>query len=276
MSSTHRITIFVGILIGVVITGGIAWWIGGPSTETVRRTVVTTIQEESPASFLVTGTLEISTTVHVDSTSTLTPGWVTSAVQMTQPQLLPFTQGTARVRIRVPGTVSYGFDVRDLDPEMIRVGRDGVINVEIPDLTIHSVAPDLRRLELQTSSSGWMKLFTGEMQKDVRSSALKQVEATFREQATVRLEQSTQPRVNTARALEAMLTPPLVAAGWTNPRFRFQIEDDLVLMPSPAPSSSPSPSTGPTPDSSERDSMDPRAQRRGEEVQSREEAGALP
>jgi len=241
VSSSHRITIFVGVLIGVLITGGVAWWIGGPSTETVRRTVVTTVQEESPASFLVTGTLEISTTVNVDSTSTLTPGWVTTAVQMTQPQLLPFTQGTASIRLRVPGTVSYGFDVRDLTPEMIRVGRDGVIEIEIPDLTIHSVSPDLRQLELQTSSSGWMKLFTGDMEEDVRSSALGQVEATFREQATVRIEQSTQPRVNTARALEAMLTPALVASGWANPRFRFQIEDDLVLMPSPSPEQGPAP-----------------------------------
>lgn len=241
MSTSQRITIFVGILVGVLTIGGIAWWISGPSTETVRRTVVTTVQEESPASFLVTGTLEISTTVNVDSTSALTPGWVTSAVKMTQPQLLPFTQGTASVRVRVPGTVSYGFDVRDLKPDMIRVGPDGVIEVAIPDLAIHSVAPDLRRLELQTSSSGWMRLFTGEMEDDVRSTALAQVEETFRQQADVRIEQSTQPRVNTARALEAMLTPPLVAAGWNDPRFRFQIEDDLVLMPSP--SSDPGPDT---------------------------------
>jgi len=37
--------------------------------------------------------------------------------------------------------------------------------------------------------------------------------------------------VNTARALEAMLRPPLKAAGVDTPRFRIRVGEQLVLQP---------------------------------------------
>jgi hypothetical protein len=49
----------------------------------------------------------------------------------------------------------------------------------------------------------------------------------------VRLDTATQPRVNTAKALEKLLRPVLVAAGVPNPRFRFEIGDELVMLPTP-------------------------------------------
>jgi len=57
------------------------------------------------------------------------------------------------------------------------------------------------------------------------------VEGAFRTQAERHLQSATQPRVNTARALKAMLTPPLRAAGVDDPRFRMRVGKQLTLTP---------------------------------------------
>jgi hypothetical protein len=57
------------------------------------------------------------------------------------------------------------------------------------------------------------------------------VRGAFRTQAKERIASATQPRVNTARALEKMLRPPLVAAGVEDPQFRIRIGDRLSLQP---------------------------------------------
>lgn len=231
MTRQQRIAIIAGIALGAIATVGVVLWFGGPSEATVRRTVVTTIQEEAPASFLVTGQLSLETTVQIDSTAAFTPAWVTSMVQASQPQLLTMMQGTASIRLRVPGTVSYGFDVRDVKPEMIEVASDGTVRVQLPELSVHSVEPDLSKLQVRTSATGWMRLFESEVSQDVRESALSKVVDTFRAQARARLNDATQPRVNTARALQSMLTPPLQAAGVNDPTFQFQIGPELVMNP---------------------------------------------
>jgi len=238
VNSQQRRAVIGGILAGILISAAFVWWLGGPSEATVKRTVVTTIQEESPRSILVTGTLGLRTTIDIDSTSAVTPSWVTTMLQVTQPELLPFTMGTASVRLRIPGSVSYGFDVQTLKPEMITI-EDGVVSVSIPDLAVQSVEPDLSQLEVETSSRGWMKMFTGDMQDQVRRDALSRVEATLRRQAEARLASSTQPRINTARALQAMLKPALQSAGIEDPEFRFRIGGDLVLSPSGPPETLP-------------------------------------
>jgi len=84
-----------------------------------------------------------------------------------------------------------------------------------------------------------MKMFTGDMQDQVRRDALSRVEATLRRQAEARLASSTQPRINTARALQAMLKPALQSAGIEDPEFRFRIGGDLVLSPSGPPETRP-------------------------------------
>jgi len=229
MTGQQRIAILGGIAGGVIVAAIFVWLLGGPSQATVRRTVVSTVQAETPASVLVTGRLDITATVDVDSTSPVTPGWLTSAVRVAQPELLPFTLGTASASVRVPGSVSYGFDVRELSPDMITLAGGDVVEVQLPALSVQSVEPDLTRMEVQTASSGWMKLFTGDMEASVRSQALRQVQGVFRTQAEARLNTTNQPGINTARALRSMLTPALVAAGMTDPRFRFRIREDLVL-----------------------------------------------
>lgn len=231
MTRQQRIAILVGMALGAVVTVGVVLWVGGPSEATVKRTVVTTIQEEAPASFLVTGQLTIETTVEIDSTAAFTPSWVTSIVAASQPQLLSMMQGTASIRLRVPGTVSYGFDVRDVKPEMIDVASNGTVRVQLPELSVHSVEPDLSNLQVRTSTTGWMRLFESDVSKEVRESAMSKVVGTFRDQARARLDDATQPRVNTARALQSMLTPPLQAAGVDQPTFQFQIGPELVMNP---------------------------------------------
>lgn len=230
MTSTWRAAIGGGAVVALLLAGGLWLWGDGPSEATVRRTVLTTIQDEAPASFLVTGTLEVSVTVRVDSAQYLTPTWLTFLLQQTQPSALPLVQGGARTRVRVPGTVSYGFDVRALTPDMISVTEEQV-GVSLPSLSVHSVEPDLTRLEVRSQESGWMRVLPSNMPASVRTQALGAVQDAFRQQAERRIATATQPRVNTARALEVLLRPALQAAGVEDPRFRMRIGEDLVLQP---------------------------------------------
>jgi hypothetical protein len=230
MSQRRRLGFGAGLLVGLVLAVGlVVWWTQGPSQSSVRRTVLTTIQEESPASFLVTGTLRMSTTVRIDSTQYLTPEWVTFVLAQTQPSLLPFLEGSSEAQIRVPGRVSYGFEVDELRAEMITIEENDVVVVDLPELSIHSIEPELANLQVRTRQKGWMRVFPSEVSQNVRSRALGEVRATFRAQAESRLQAATQPRVNTARALKKMLTPPLRASGLDRPRFRIRVGDQLTL-----------------------------------------------
>lgn len=234
MLKRTRIVFGTGLLIGLLVAVGIAlWWGQGPSESHVRKTVITTVQKEAPASFLVTGTIHISTTVAIDSSDYVTPDWLTHVLGQTQPTVLSLLKGGSRTEVRVPGRISYGFDVRSLTAEMISVERGGVIAVDLPELSVHSVEPELSQLQVRSSTDGWMRVFPSSVREDVRKRALAGVEEAFRTQAQARLRSATQPRVNTARALEKMLTPALKAAGIEDPRFRMQLGDRLSLSPRP-------------------------------------------
>ena len=227
-----RSALGIGLLAGLALAVGVmVWWSQGPSEERVRRTVVTTVQEEAPASVLVTGTLTIQVRVTIDSAQYATPDWLSYVLKYSQPTVLTMMEGRSTTTVRVPGRVSYGFDVRALEPRMIAVEDDGTIAVDLPDLSVRGVEPDLARIEVKTSTEGWMRVFPSEVRTEVRKRALAGVEEAFRTQAERRLKDATQPRVNTARALEAMLTPPLKAAGVDRPRFRMRIGPQLMLTP---------------------------------------------
>lgn len=231
MTSTVRAAMGGGLVAGLILVAVLFVWRQGPSEATVRRTVVTTIQDEAPASFLVTGTMDVSVTVRVDSSQFLTPSWLTYLLGKTQPSALALVQGGSETRVRVPGTVSYGFDVRALTPSMITVEENSQIGVALPSLSVHSVEPDLSLLEVRSANSGWTRVLPSNMPEAVRTRALGAVKEAFRGQAERRLESATQPRVNTARALEAMLRPPLKAAGIEAPQFRIRVGEELVLQP---------------------------------------------
>jgi hypothetical protein len=231
MTSTVRAAVGGGLIAGVVLIAVLVLWRQAPSEATVRRTVVTTIQDEAPASFLVTGTIDMSVTVRVDSSQYLTPSWLTYVLETTQPGALALVQGGSETRVRVPGTVSYGFDVQTLTPSMITVAEDGRVGVALPSLSVHSVEPDLSALEVRSENRGWMQVLPSDLPEAVRTQALGVVTEAFRRQAERRLESATQPRVNTARALEATLRPPLRAAGVDAPQFRIRVGEALVLQP---------------------------------------------
>lgn len=213
-----------GLLIGgvllIVLVGG--WWVwhrtwSGVSQEQVRRAVVTTLQEEAPASFLVTGTLHTSATATVRNEKIFLP------------DMLDMSLGTTKSTVRLSGTASYGFDVQTLRPEDIQLQEDGIVEVRLPDLAVHAVDPDLSKMEVQTDR-GWARLQSS--QGRIERDAMRVAEQALRDQAEAHLEQSAQPRVNTARALKKMLTPALQSAGVEEPRFRIRMGAELVMEPS--------------------------------------------
>lgn len=183
----------------------------------VRRAVITTIQSEAPASFYVTGTLQLTATSEVEDTRVLFP------------DLLPLSLGTTRATVRMPGTVAYGFEVGDLTPENVELDRDGTVNVTLPALRVFSVEPNLNAMEVRTDV-GWARTHAGSGQSATQE-AIRLAQDVLRGQAESHLESSAQPRINTATALQALLTPILRSAGVEEPRFRFQIGPHLVLQP---------------------------------------------
>lgn len=226
----------IGVVSGVVALAflGMALallWVLRPRYDAaeVQRTVVTTIQREAPASFFVTGTLDITVTEEVEHTEQLFPT-LFALLREAQPSWPGINRGTARATVRVPGRVSYGFDAAQLTPDHIRVQSDGEVHVALPALRVHAAEPYLRQLEVKTEVAGWMRLF-GSQERDAEREALAGVRAALRRQGQAHLETATQPRVNTARALETLLRPVLVAAGLPNPQFRFEISDELVMEP---------------------------------------------
>ncbi|HET6569789.1 MAG TPA: DUF4230 domain-containing protein [Rhodothermales bacterium] len=189
----------------------------GIMEEEVRSLVVSTIQREAPASFFVTGYLDISATTTVENTKYFLP------------DLLRFNLGTTTATVRLPGRVSYGFDVRQLRRRDIKIAEEGVVEITLPQLSIYSVEPDLERMEVKTDV-GWARTHEGSGQK-VEQQALQHTQQVLRRQAEQHLKTSAQPRIHTARAIETMLRPVLGAAGMHDPQFRFRIGPDLVLEP---------------------------------------------
>jgi hypothetical protein len=206
------------LLVLLVLAAALAvalWWSRPRMTEErLRQAVYTAVQRETGASFYVTGTLDLATTIRVENTRYLLP------------DLIGLPLGTVRSTLRIPGRVSYGFDATRLRPEMIGVAADGAIEIAIPPLEVHAVEPDLGALELETES-GWMRLPAAGRRVERR--ALAEVRTALEAQAVAHLRDSTQPRVNTARALEALIRPVLHGLGLRDPVFRFLLDDDVVL-----------------------------------------------
>lgn len=219
----------LGVWVGLILIGiGVGLWVRLPSftQEQVREVIITTLQEEHPASFYVTGTLDIAATVHEAHTKSL---WIPNLfMPLTGVQL---GLGTTEVTLRVPGRVAYGFDVRTLQPEAIELAEDGVVDLTLPELTVFSVEPDLNRADLKTTV-GWARLHARSGQEQ-ELKALQQVQAALQAQAEAHLRQSMQPRVNTARAVALLLVPVLEGLGMEAPRFRVHVGPDLIWASPP-------------------------------------------
>jgi hypothetical protein len=191
-------------------------WRPGFSAEKVRAEIITTLQQEARASFLVTGTLDIVATTSVTNTRTLLPG------------LLDVSLGTTKATIQVPGRVHYGFDVRRLNPKDIVIDEEGVVTMTVPTPMVYSVEPDLEQLRVWTSK-GWARGNTSVQRAERR--ALATVNTALSNQAKAHIENSMQPHINTAHALERLLRPVLRSAGISKPAFRFQVGERIVMEP---------------------------------------------
>jgi hypothetical protein len=183
----------------------------------IRDMVYTSIQQEAQASFYVTGYIDVVAVTVVEDTRVLLP------------RMLDLRVGTTRATVRVPGRVSYGFDVQRLRPEMIQV-RENVIQVRFPEMAIYSAEPRLAEMEVETDV-GWTRLSTSAQEAERR--ALRHISQALQQQGEAHLRNSVQPRVNTAQALGTMLTPVLQAAGVAEPVLRFDIGEGLIVEHQP-------------------------------------------
>lgn len=194
-----------------------AAWLSGfpgrwlrPSATEIRGALYTAIQRETPETFLVTGAVDLSATTRVANTRRLLPG------------LLDLNLGTTSATVRMPGRVSYGVELSRIAPEDIEIGEDGDVRITVPAPTIWSVEPVLEAMEVETDV-GWARLDASG--RDVEQEAIRLMERALRAQGIRHLQDSDQPRRNTARALEAALGPPLEAAGVADPRIEVLFSD---------------------------------------------------
>jgi hypothetical protein len=179
--------------------------------------VTVAIQQEAKAAFLVTGYLDINAQARVENTLRLLPG------------ILNLPVGTTTASVRAPGRVTYGFQISEITPQRITLQKDGVIEVVVPRPMVYTVAPDLEKMEIETTV-GWTRL-AGDSRAQVQSRALSLLQENMRQQAVQHVRTSKQPDINSADAMYAMLRPVLIAAGLKEPRFRFRIGEDLIMEP---------------------------------------------
>jgi hypothetical protein len=182
--------------------------------EEVRASVLTTVQSEAQASFLVTGTIDIVATTTVENTREILP------------QLLDLSLGTSKATVQVPGRAFYGFDVRDLKPQHIRVSGDSLVEIDVPRPRVYSVEPNLSDMRVWTER-GWARSGASTQRAERRAIAL--INGALMRQATAHVRTSLQPQANTAQALQQMLTPALQQLGMRSPVYRFRIGERIVM-----------------------------------------------
>ena len=182
--------------------------------EQVRESVLTTIQREARASFLVTGTLDIVATTTVENTREILP------------QLLDISLGTSKATVQVPGRAFYGFDVRELKADQIPISGDTLIEIDVPAPRVYSVEPNLSDMRVWTDR-GWARSQASTQRAERRALAL--INGALMRQAIGHMQNSVQPHVNTAQALQAMLTPALQSLGLPHPVFRFRVGERIVM-----------------------------------------------
>ena len=183
------------------------------SAEDVAQRVYTAIQSEAPESFLVTGALTLTATTTVDNTKRLFPG------------VLDINLGTSTATVQIPAEALYGFDVRELKQEDIRI-RGDTVEMQVPIPTVRSVAPNLAELRVHTTQ-GWLR--TPASVQSAQAAAIRSAQPALEQQARNYVATSTQPQVNTANALAGMMRPILQSAGLQNPVFRFRVGRTITI-----------------------------------------------
>lgn len=181
----------------------------------LRERIVATIQSEARASLLLTGSIDMTATVTIENAKTLLPG------------LLNIDMGTSRAMVQVPGRAHYGFDVRELGRDKIRISGD-TIWIQVPQPRVLSVDANLQQMQIW-SSKGWLR--SGSSVQSVERSAITKIDNALARQAAAHVANSAQPRINSAEALRHMVIPVVTAAGIENPVFQFELTEKLKLEP---------------------------------------------
>lgn len=200
-------------LLAIIVWMGVLLARGGVVTEEeVRSAVLTSLQSEAAEGFVVTGRL----------TSSLSG----SSARRWRLRLLNVETGRAEVGVRIPASMTYGFSLEDLGADDIRFREGGVLEIDLPALSVFSVEPELEEAEIDIDVSGQARLTPSLTERTIEQT-LRRVRPALRQQAEEHLATSDQPRVNTARALRDMLATPLEAAGVDTEAVRFR----FVLAP---------------------------------------------
>jgi hypothetical protein len=171
------------------------------------------VQREADTTFVVSGYLEVVATVRSQDTRVLLP------------DLLNVPLGTTRATVRVPGRVAYGFDLGAVTPQMIRV-RGDTVEVDVPPVSIFSTEPDLSRLEVETTT-GWARRPVTAQEAERR--AVQMLVTALERQGEAHLASSSQPRVNTGRALQALVSRVAAGLGMPAPVVRVRLGDGMVI-----------------------------------------------
>ncbi len=182
-----------------------------PSETDIRAALYTAIQRETPETFLLTGSVDLVGTTTVSNTRRLFPG------------ILDLSLGTTSATVRMPGRVFYGIDLSGITPADIVVAADGAVTVRVPPPAIRSVEPALAAMEVRTDV-GWARLHA-RSGRTVEQEAIRLMEDALRAQGEAHLNDSNQPRRNSAAALENVLLPPLEAAGIEDPKITVLFAD---------------------------------------------------
>ncbi len=182
----------------------------------VQQTVVTTIQREVPAAFLVTGQLDVTAVITEANTKYFFPEYFDESLSL----------GTTRSTVRLPGTVSYGVDLSALSPEAVTLDADSVVVITISDIAISSVEPRLEEMMVQTEV-GWART-SARSGRTVERRAVIAAQHALREEAVQHLQRSPTPLLTTEAAFQTMLAPVLAAAGITDPHVRIRIAPTIV------------------------------------------------
>ncbi len=185
----------------------------------VRQLIMSRLLREQPASFLVTGYLDIAADITEENTKYLFPEYFDQSISL----------GTTKSVVRLNGRVSYGIDLLKLGDESITFEPNNVVVITVRDLEVEAVDPDLENMQIQTEV-GWARLHSRSGQA-VEKKALAEAKNALEAEAVAHLQTSPQPLQNTEAALSRLLVPVLEAAGISNPTIRFRRGIPIYTQP---------------------------------------------
>ena len=213
------------ILLLFFATGLIGLWYFAPPSplknfkiteDVVKRTVITELQNETSAAFLVTGVLELTANITEENTKYFFPEYFDNR----------FSLGTTRSNVRLPGRVTYGVNFQHLDASQISFVSDSLIIIRLSDLEIQSVEADLEAMQIMTEV-GWARL-QSRSGRAVERRAMIEANNALRTQAHHYIQTNPQPLMNTEQALSNILRPVLLALGIQNPVVKCQLTPSIV------------------------------------------------